>query len=130
MMTVLTAREPPPAAEATSVHRRHEKYQRLLDCCKALSPTPTAVVHPCDETSLRGPVEAAELKLLLPILVGPQGKIESAAKQHGIDISRYEIIDSPHSHAAAESAVRLFREAKAEMWPPRASCSARARPSF
>ena len=35
-----------------------EKYQRLIDACQALPPTPTAVAHPCDETSLRGAVDA------------------------------------------------------------------------
>ena len=41
--------------------RAHEKYQRLIDFCKALPPTPTAVAHPCDESSLRGAVDAATL---------------------------------------------------------------------
>ena len=50
------------------MERKHEKYQRLLDFCKALPPTPTAVAHPCDESSLRGAVEAGELGLIAPIL--------------------------------------------------------------
>lgn len=37
----------------------HEKYQRLIDHCKALPPTTVAIAHPCDETSLRGSVDAA-----------------------------------------------------------------------
>jgi phosphate acetyltransferase len=94
---------------------KHAKYQRLLERCKSLLPTATAVAHPCDETSLRGAVEAAQQGLLTPILVGPRAKIEGVAKQFGIDISRYEIVDSPHSQAAAEAAVRLVREGKAEM---------------
>ena len=97
------------------MQKKHQKYQRLLDRCSSLPPTTTAVAHPCDETSLKGAVEAAELHLLLPILVGPRGRVESVAKQCGIDASRYEIVDSPHSHAAAEAAVRLVREGKAEM---------------
>jgi phosphate acetyltransferase len=94
---------------------KHAKYERLLERCKPLAPTPTAVAHPCDETSLRGAVEAADLGLLTPILVGPSGKIQAIAKQSGIDISRYEVVDTPHSKAAAEEAVRLVREGKAEM---------------
>ncbi|HSD59642.1 MAG TPA: phosphate acetyltransferase, partial [Burkholderiales bacterium] len=47
---------------------KHEKYQRLLARCKALPPIPTAVAHPCDESSLKGAVEAAELGILKPIL--------------------------------------------------------------
>jgi phosphate acetyltransferase len=37
----------------------HAKYQRLIDFCKTLPPTVTAVAHPCDESSLRGAVDAA-----------------------------------------------------------------------
>ena len=95
--------------------KRHEKYQRILDFCKSFSPTATAVVHPCDEASLNAAVEATELGLLAPILVGPREKIQAVAKQSGADISRYDIADSPHSHAAAERAVRLVREGRAEM---------------
>jgi phosphate acetyltransferase len=76
---------------------KHAKYERLLERCKRLAPTPTAVAHPCDETSLRGAIEAADLGLLTPILVGPRAKIQSVAKQSGVDISRYELVDSPHS---------------------------------
>ena len=67
----------------------HEKYQRLLDLCKSLPPTPTAVAHPCDESSLRGAVEAADLGLIAPILVGPRARIEALAKQHGIDLASH-----------------------------------------
>jgi phosphate acetyltransferase len=98
-----------------AMERKHAKYQGLLDRCKPLPPTPAAIAHPCDESSLKGAVEAADLGLFTPILVGPRGRIEAVAKQFGLDISRYEIIDSPHSHAAAEAAVRLVREGKAEM---------------
>jgi phosphate acetyltransferase len=98
-----------------AMETKHAKYERLLERCKPLAPTPTAVAHPCDETSLRGAVEAADLGLLTPILVGPSGKIQAIAKQSGIDISRYEVVDTPHSKAAAEEAVRLVREGKAEM---------------
>jgi hypothetical protein len=43
------------------MERKHVKYQRLIDFCKTLPPTPTAVAHPCDESSLRGAVDAAKL---------------------------------------------------------------------
>ncbi len=94
---------------------KHEKYQRLVDRCKAIPPVSTAVAHPCDESSLRGAVGAASIGLLTPILVGPRARIDSVAQSSGIDISRYELIDVPHSQAAAEVAVRVVREGKAEM---------------
>jgi phosphate acetyltransferase len=94
--------------------RPHDKYQRLLDFCQALAPTPTAVAHPCDESSLRGAVDAARLGLIAPILVGPRLRIEAVAKQYGIAIAGLPIVDAPHSHASAELAVQLVREGKAE----------------
>ncbi|HSC97885.1 MAG TPA: phosphate acetyltransferase [Casimicrobiaceae bacterium] len=94
--------------------RVHEKYQRLLEFCKTLPPTPTAVAHPCDESSIRGAVDAAKLGLIQPILVGPRARIEAAARQADIDISRYEIVDAPYSEASAARAVELVREGRAE----------------
>ncbi|HRF44770.1 MAG TPA: phosphate acetyltransferase [Candidatus Competibacteraceae bacterium] len=97
------------------MERKHEKYEQLIARCKALTPVPTSIAHPCDESSLKGAVEAAELGILQPILVGPRAKIEAIATQLQLNISSYEIVDAPHSHAAADEAVRLAREGKAEM---------------
>jgi len=97
------------------MERKHEKYKRLIARCQTLKPVPTAVAHPCDESSLRGAVEAAELGILQPILVGPRTRIEAVAAQFHLGISGYEIVDAPHSHAAADMAVQLAREGKAEM---------------
>jgi phosphate acetyltransferase len=104
----------PRAETETRMERKHEKYQRLLDFCKALPPTPTAVAHPCDESSLASAVEAAKMGLIAPILVGPRARIEAIAKEHGIDIAGLPIVDTPHSQASAEKAVELVREGKAE----------------
>ena len=93
---------------------KHEKYQRLIDFCKSLAPTPTAVAHPCDASSLRGAVEAAKMGLIAPILVGPRARIEAVARACDLDISAYEIVDAPYSQASAEAAVQLVREGKAE----------------
>jgi phosphate acetyltransferase len=92
----------------------HVKYQRLIDFCQTLPPTPTAVAHPCDESSLRGAVDAAKLGLITPILVGPRARIEAVAKQAGIDIAGLAIVDAGHSHDSAEKAVALVREGRAE----------------
>jgi len=97
-----------------TAERKHAKYQRLLDYCRSLPPTPTAVAHPCDESSLRGAVEAAQLGLIAPILVGPRARIQAIAAQYAIDISGLPIVDSAHSHDSADKAVALVREGKAE----------------
>ena len=94
--------------------RAHEKYERLLDFCKSLPPTPTAVAHPCDESSLAGAVDAARIGLIAPILVGPRARIEAIAKAHGLDIAAFPIVDTAHSQESAARAVALVREGKAE----------------
>ncbi len=94
--------------------RRHEKYEALIARCQALPPTRTAVAHPCDESSLRAAIDAAQAGLIAPILVGPRARIEAVAGQYGIDISGLEIVNAPHSEASAAAAVALVREGRAE----------------
>jgi phosphotransacetylase len=91
------------------------KYEQLLERCRAIAPVPTAVAHPCEETALAGPMEAAAKGLIAPILVGPAAKIQEVAKKSGIDLSKARIVDVPHSHAAAAKAVELVRSGEAEL---------------
>ena len=91
------------------------KYERLLARCESLEPIPTAVAHPCEATALSGAVEAFKRGLIVPLLVGPAASIAKTAASAGIDLKKLEIIDVPHSHAAAEKAVALVREGRAEI---------------
>jgi phosphate acetyltransferase len=98
----------------TTQARLHERYERLLSAAKALPPVTTAVVHPCDEVSISGALEAAKLGLITPILVGPPARVQGAAKTAGLDISTLGLVGSEHSHDSAAKAVELVRQAKAE----------------
>jgi len=91
------------------------KYDRLIANAKSVAAVRTVVVHPCDETSLRGATEAAEAGLIIPILVGPAAKVEAVARQHALAIGEFELIDVPHSDAAAAKAVELIHESKGEL---------------
>ena len=91
------------------------KYERLIERCKGLDPIPTAVAHPCEKSALAGAIEAGELGLIAPILVGPAAKIEEIAKASNINLGSTEIVDAPHSHASAAKAVELVRQGKAEL---------------
>jgi phosphate acetyltransferase len=82
---------------------------------KEVPPAVTVVVHPCDETSLRGPVEAAEAGIIVPILVGPKSKITNAAREHAINIEPYVIIDVLHGEQAAARGVELIRKSEGEL---------------
>lgn len=101
--------------DSTPPQGTHEKYERLIARAKEAPSARTIIVHPCDETSLRGAIAAAEADLIIPTFVGPAHKIDAVAKAHGLDISAYEILDVPHSDAAAARAVELIREAKGEL---------------
>ncbi|MEQ1800875.1 MAG: bifunctional enoyl-CoA hydratase/phosphate acetyltransferase [Gammaproteobacteria bacterium] len=90
-------------------------YERLLQRCKGLEPVPTAVAHPCEATALAGAIEAGQRGLIVPILVGPVARIRDIAARGGIDLGTVELVDAPHSHAAAERAVALVREGRAEL---------------
>jgi phosphate acetyltransferase/phosphate butyryltransferase len=105
---------------ATDVVTRAEsrgsgKYEQLLARCKGMTPVPTAVAHPCDDASLGAAVEAARAGLIAPILVGPADRIRAVARDAGLDVGAHEIVDAPHSHAAAARAVELVRHGRAEL---------------
>jgi phosphate acetyltransferase len=91
------------------------KYDRLIAAAQAQESPRTIVAHPCDETSLRGALEAAGAGLIRPVLVGPEAKIRSVAAECGLDLSGAEIVDAPHSHGAAAQAVALIREGRGEL---------------
>jgi phosphate acetyltransferase len=91
------------------------KYERLIDAARDGSPAVTIIAHPCDETSLRGAIDAASEGLIEPVLVGPEAKIRAVAAEHGIDLTGRQVVDAPHSHAAAAAAVALIREGKGEL---------------
>jgi len=105
---------------ATDVVTRPEargsgKYDELLARCKGMAPVPTAVAHPCDEASLGAALDAARVGIITPILVGPADRIRAVARAAGLDVTAYEIVDAPHSHAAAARAVELVRLGRAEL---------------
>ncbi|MBB3978529.1 phosphate acetyltransferase [Rhizobium azooxidifex] len=91
------------------------KYDRLIAAAQEAPSAVTIVAHPCDETSLRGALEAAEMGLIVPILVGPEARIRKVAAENGLALKGHEIVDAPHSHAAAAEAVALIREGKGDL---------------
>jgi phosphate acetyltransferase len=93
---------------------KHEKYVRLIERCKALPATPTAVAHPCDESSLQGAVDAAKAGLIAPILVGPVGRIKEAAAKAALNIAGFPLVDAAFSQDSAEKAVAEVRAGRAE----------------
>jgi phosphate acetyltransferase len=93
---------------------RHEKFERLVAAAQRLPPATTAIAHPCDKAALESAVEAARLRLIAPILVGPQARIRDVAARAALDIGAFEVVDAAHSEDAAVKAVELVRLGRAE----------------
>jgi len=93
--------------------RRHERFEQLLEACAGRAAVRTAVVYPCDDTSLLGAVEAARAGLLQPVLIGPADAINRVAQSNGVDISAFDLLDVPTPRAAAERGVALVHAGQA-----------------
>ena len=91
----------------------HAKFDALIARARTGPAVTTAVAHPCDGPSLCAAVEAAVEGLIVPILVGPAERIRRVAAEHRLDIARFPLHDTPHSHAAAAEAVACVRRGEA-----------------
>ena len=107
-------RRPRAMLPEVHMHERGARYQQLIDATQELEPMRTAVVHPCDDLSLSGAIEAMRQRLIVPVLVGPERKIRAAAAQAGYALDGVELVDAPHSHAAAAQAVELARTGRVQ----------------
>jgi phosphate acetyltransferase len=96
-------------------HSGTGKYERLLQRCRGIGPIPTAVAYPCDEASLYGAIRAADLGLIVPILVGPAAIITEVARSKGIDLDSAELVEAPTTRASADKAVEAVRQGRAEL---------------
>jgi phosphate acetyltransferase len=99
--------------EAPVRRRRHEKYERLIAAAQARARLTVAVAHPCDEAALGAALEAADLGLIEPILVGPRPRIAAAAAACGRDRAALRIVETAHSHESAAKAAALVRTGEA-----------------
>jgi phosphate acetyltransferase len=84
----------------------------LITRTQALPPIRMGVVHPCDRPSLEGALAARDKGLIVPTLIGPCKKMEAAARQIGVSLEDIDIVEAPHSHAAADQAVEMARRGK------------------
>jgi phosphate acetyltransferase len=92
----------------------HDKYERLIKRAQANATIKVAVAHPCDDVSLQGSIEAARLRLIEPILVGPEQRIRRVALSSGLDIGGMEIVNAEHSHDSAAKSVELVTAGRVE----------------
>jgi phosphate acetyltransferase len=113
--TLQSTDAPPVAANDPLEDLSPSKYERLVAKARKVPAATTAVAYPCDESSLRGVIDAAEIGIITPILVGPSEKIKAAARENGLDIRDFEIVDAEDANTAAAEAVKLIHQSKAEL---------------
>jgi phosphate acetyltransferase len=100
---------------AVATEKSDSKYDRLIAQAQRVAGVNAVVVHPCDEPSLRGAIEAAKIGLITPLLVGPAPKINAVAREHKLEIGKFDLVDVAHSDEAAAKAVELIRAGRGEL---------------
>lgn len=88
--------------------------QRLIEHVRNMQAVRMAVVHPCDALSLSSVIDARNAGIIVPVLVAPEAKLRTIAREAGIDLAGCEIIDVPHSHAAAAVAAEMAGRGEVE----------------
>ena len=91
------------------------RLKDLLARAEALDAVRCAVVHPCDAGSLSGAMDSARHGLIIPVLIGPEGRIRRVAEDAGTSLEGAEIISVEHSHAAAELAAGMAARQEVEI---------------
>lgn len=92
-----------------------KSFDEIINRVKANGMKKVAVAVAQDEPVLEAIRDAKELGIADAILVGSRIKIEEAAKNIGLDLNKFEIIDEPNNTQAAKIAVELVSSGRADM---------------
>ncbi|HTJ24906.1 MAG TPA: bifunctional enoyl-CoA hydratase/phosphate acetyltransferase [Candidatus Limnocylindria bacterium] len=98
---IVLLREEPPRIDI----QRHQRWDALLESCRALPPLPTAVVFPCDRLSIAAAIDAAAAGLIAPLLIGPRDVIARAARDAGREIGDLPLLEAADPAGAAAAGV-------------------------
>ena len=95
--------------------RQHAKYERLIEAAKRDFAAPTRGGPPVRRDFAHRGARGCRARNDRADPCGPSDKIRLPRRQAGSISPAFEIVDAPHSQAAAEKAVELVREGKAEL---------------
>lgn len=79
----------------------------LKEVAEQYDPLKVALVHPVKAYVIESMAESVENGLIEPVLIGPKARVKAAAAEAKIDISKYELMDTEHSHEAAAKAAEM-----------------------
>lgn len=94
---------------------KHHVFKTILAQAEETPPVPTAVVYPLSDVALEGAVDAAQARVIDPILIGPGDEIRALAKAKSLDITSCQIVEAATQEEAAQKGVDLCRTGKAEI---------------
>ena len=108
-------RRPKVSAPRIQLFDPEARFKALLAMGAGLEAVRCAVVHPCDVESLSGAMDAAHHGLIVPVLIGPETRIQRIAADANIDLHGAEFVATNHSHEAAEKAAELAANGDVEV---------------
>ncbi|MCO6045238.1 bifunctional enoyl-CoA hydratase/phosphate acetyltransferase [Aeoliella sp. ICT_H6.2] len=85
----------------------HDRFRDLIDRCEQLPRIKAAIIHPVSTVAIQAMAAAVNECLIDPVLIGPADRIRQAASAAEVDIDRFEIVSTEHSHAAARLAAEM-----------------------
>ncbi len=93
-----------------------KSFEDLMGRVKSVELKKVSVCCAQDSEVLEAVDEAKKQGIADAILVGDKAKMEEIAKEIGVDLSQFEIIDEPDTIAASKKAVELVHSGKADMY--------------
>ncbi len=91
-----------------------KNFQELINVAKKQTMMKLAVAAAQDEDVLIAVCGAAEMGIVEPILVGEAAKIKEIADKNGLDVSKFQLVESPSLTEAARISVGLVSDGKAD----------------
>lgn len=88
-------------------------FRSLLLRSSAADPISTAICWPCSSVALAGALEAANLGIINPILVGPALKLTEIATAENLNLGDCRIVEASNEEQAAATSVELCRSGSA-----------------
>lgn len=92
-----------------------KNFKEIIERAKAKGPLPIALAEASDVAALSALIEAEEMGIAIPILVGDAEKIKSALEEIGKDFKKAEIVDAKDEKEAVEMAVEIVRNNEAKI---------------
>lgn len=84
-----------------------DHYEEAMAVCRKLGKIKVAVVHPVQANVIEAVMEAVDEGLIDPVLIGPVNRIEKACAEFGVNSKQFTLIDTEHSHEAAQKAAAM-----------------------